>query len=241
MAVIKKAPNDTDPLSNPNHNTVHGAIKTYTEDGWSDASEETWVYASASTFTIASVDLTGKYYLGIRLRYKQGGAYKYAQVASSSFSTNTTVTIVVDTTVIANSAITDNWSSISVNPLNSTSALGTYTAWTTWVPTITSGSGTATTITVTQARYNQIGKQVTFKIVLTITDKGTAGGNLNFSLPINATDTSWAGWAGESIVTGLSGVVRGATVSTGLLHKYDGTTPYTNNQVWAFGGIYEVA
>jgi len=84
--------------------------------GWIGAGE-TWTYASASTFTVSG-DVTAKYYLGVKLRWKQGGGYKYGVVRSSSYSTpNTTVTIVVNTDyTIANSAITDNYSSVTESP-----------------------------------------------------------------------------------------------------------------------------
>lgn len=83
-------------------------ISLSAEEGWIE-SNDTWVYASASTFTIAGVDRTTTYQKGTKLRWKQGGGYKYGVVASSSFSTNTTVTIIVNTDyTIANAAITDN-------------------------------------------------------------------------------------------------------------------------------------
>ena len=83
---------------------------------WVDPSE-TWVYASASTFTITGIDRTSIYQKGTKLRFKQGAGYKYAVVASSSFSTDTTVTIIVNTDyTIANAAITDNYYSYAENP-----------------------------------------------------------------------------------------------------------------------------
>lgn len=86
-------------------------------DGWTQDSTYTWVYASASTFTIASTDLTTVFTKGTRLRFKQGGSYKYYVVVSSSFSTNTTVTVAVNTDyTIANAAITDTYYSYQQNP-----------------------------------------------------------------------------------------------------------------------------
>lgn len=86
------------------------SIKAYvdgkvTTDGWT-ASADTWVYASASTFTIAGVDRTTTFTKGTRLKFTQT-TVKYAVVVSSAFSTNTTVTIAVNTDyTIANAAIT---------------------------------------------------------------------------------------------------------------------------------------
>lgn len=86
-------------------------------DGWTSDSGHTWVYASASTFTITGVDLTGTLTKGTRLRFKQGGAYKYAVVVASAFSTDTTVTIAVNTDyTIANASIDNNYYSYQLSP-----------------------------------------------------------------------------------------------------------------------------
>ena len=85
-------------------NTVIGSPRI---DGWTP-SQYRWVYASASSFTVTGIDVTSIYRTGTKLRWKQGGSYKYGYVASSSFSTNTTVNIAVNTDyTIANSVITD--------------------------------------------------------------------------------------------------------------------------------------
>lgn len=85
-------------------------------DGWTDGSAYTWVYASASTFTIAGVDLTTTFTKGTRLKFTQT-TVKYAVVVSSSFSTNTTVTILVNTDyTIANAAISANYYSYQLSP-----------------------------------------------------------------------------------------------------------------------------
>lgn len=82
-------------------------------DGWIMATD-TWTYASASTFTIAGVDRTAILSKGTKLKFTQTTT-KYAVVASSSFSTNTTVTIIVNTDyTIANATITlPNYSYVS--------------------------------------------------------------------------------------------------------------------------------
>jgi hypothetical protein len=74
-------------------------------DGWMDESH-TWAYASASTFTVAGVDVTDVLTKGTKLKFTQT-TDKFAVVVSSTFSTNTTVTIAVNTDyTIANAAIT---------------------------------------------------------------------------------------------------------------------------------------
>lgn len=92
------------------------AASTVGTDGWTDDSAHTWTYASASTFTVAGVDLTAVFTKGTRLKFTQT-TVKYAVVVSSSFSTNTTVTIAVNTDyVIANAAITLPFYSYQSNP-----------------------------------------------------------------------------------------------------------------------------
>ena len=48
----------------------------------------------------------------------------------------------------------------------------------TWTPTITSGSGTITTSTFSNATYTKIGRLIHLTATITLTTVGTAGGNL---------------------------------------------------------------
>lgn len=107
-------------------------------DGWITSSY-TWTYASASTFTIAGVDLTATFTKGTRLKFTQT-TVKYAVVISSSFSTNTTVTIAVNSDyTIANAAISGNYYSYVLNPQG-------YPHYFNFVPTVTGFSSNPTTI-----------------------------------------------------------------------------------------------
>lgn len=123
-------------------------------DGWTPA-QETWTYASASTFTVSGIDVTAKYNKGCRLRFKQGAGYKYAVVVSSAFSTNTTVTILVNTdfTIATPTAITDNDYSYQQSPQG-------YPHWfniaaPTWsVSTLDNGSGGQPTTTTHRAKID---------------------------------------------------------------------------------------
>lgn len=86
-------------------------ILTY---GWQDPGE-TWTYASATTFTISG-DVTSIYEIGDKIRYKQGGAYKYGVITNKSYSSpNTTITISGE--AITNATITDNYYSKANSPL----------------------------------------------------------------------------------------------------------------------------
>jgi hypothetical protein len=88
-------------------------------DGWISAGE-TWVYASTDdptfTFTIAGVDLTTKYYPGMRIKLTQTTA-KYFIITKVAFSTDTTITIYGGTDYdLANAAITSPYYSLMKAP-----------------------------------------------------------------------------------------------------------------------------
>lgn len=81
-------------------------------DGWI-AVTSSWSYASASTITIPT-DGTTVYQKGMKIRFKQGGGYKY-YVAKTVAATLITVFVNTDYTV-ANAAITDVAYSYIENP-----------------------------------------------------------------------------------------------------------------------------
>ncbi len=87
------------------------SVKAYVDansgssDGWIEVSD-TWTYASATTFTIAGVDRTSVLTPGTKIKLTQT-TVKYFVVASSAFSTDTTVTLMATTDYsLANAAIT---------------------------------------------------------------------------------------------------------------------------------------
>jgi len=84
-------------------------------DGWL-TDDDTWVYVTAATFKIVGKDVTARFAKGTKLKFSQTTT-KYAVVAASSFSTDTTVTIIVNTThVLANAAITAPFYSYAARP-----------------------------------------------------------------------------------------------------------------------------
>lgn len=99
----------------PSQQSVKAYVDTSRADGWTVASD-TLVYVSASSFKIASVDRTAIYTKGTRIKFTQTSA-KYFVVTSSSFSTDTTVNIAVNTDyTIANATITAPYYSYQVSP-----------------------------------------------------------------------------------------------------------------------------
>jgi hypothetical protein len=58
------------------------------------------------------------------------------------------------------------------------------TAWSTYTPTITTGTGSITTLGTVGGRYKQIGKTVFVKVKVGITTNGTGGGSVQATLPV---------------------------------------------------------
>ena len=93
----------------------------------------------------------------------------------------------------------------------------------TWTPTVTSGSGSFTTVSAT-GTYVKIGKQVTTFTVVTITTAGTASGQINFTLPFTVASSpngSAVGAAIEASAVGITGVTFTSSSTTGSIKKYD--------------------
>jgi hypothetical protein len=125
--------------------------------------------------------------------------------------------------------------------------LGTYTAWTNWTPTFTaSGSMTIGSLSISIARYCQIGKIVYFQVYASMTTGGTASNAIKFTLPLSplaSADNKIGGgcWVIDTTaVGGLFGWQNGTTVIQ--CFKYDssnfglGASRAVNVQ-----GFYEVA
>lgn len=170
-------------------------------DGWCDRRDlETWVYASATTFTIASVDATATFRKGGKLRWKQGGAYKYAYVVSSSYGGgNTTVTVTGGSDyTVANATITDNYISYIENPDG-------FPDWFNWSPTIFGYSTNPT-----NAAYRFCIKGTTEFMVLRENTGGTSSATVaTYSLPAPAKTTTNLHWSGNI----PNATDNGATVS----------------------------
>lgn len=106
-------------------------------DGWL-ADNHTWVFASSTTFTIAGVDLTLTFQ-PLTLISWNDGSLKYGVVKSSTFSTNTTVTIMSTTDyTIANATITAPRYSYYSRPQG-------FPGYFNWAPALTGYSANPTT------------------------------------------------------------------------------------------------
>ncbi len=151
-------------------------------DGWI-AGSDTWTYASATTFTIAGVDRTALFKKGTKLKLTQTSA-KYFYVTSSSFSTNTTVTVTGGSDyTLANAAITSPYYSYASNPQ-------AFPHWFNWSPTVdwdsTDPSGTTTTIT----RFRVEGDTCYIEFRQNNTVAGTTNTQVGFNGPIASQNIS---------------------------------------------------
>lgn len=108
-------------------------------------------------------------------------------------------------------------------------------AWTAYTPTVTAGSGTATTVSAT-GRYKQIGKTVIVQASVTVTAVGTAAGSMQITVPIAAsTSANYVGSCFESGITGKSGA---GVIQTAFPTKIY-TTDATGTTWWANGKIVD--
>jgi hypothetical protein len=133
---------------------------------------------------------------------------------------------------------------------------GSGSAWSTWTPTVT--QAVAVTVSVTRARYAQLGKVVHFNAVLAVTGAGSGGTQISMSLPVTAqasgfiiggagyiTDASASlNYHGLPYLTSTTGVGLSPTtvgVGFGLLGAVGFTAALANTDTINISGTYEAA
>lgn len=169
---------------------------------WVEVSDS-WSYASASTITVPT-DATTKYRVGDRIRWKQGGGYKYGNVAAIA-ATLLTIDVNTDYTV-ANSAITDVAFSRSVSPFG-------FPAYFNWSPTsggYSVGNGTQV------ARFFRTGKIIDFWYSFTLGSTSTITGDFNLTLPVTPSPDFQA--LADITDAGTAGYVAFGITGTGILY-----------------------
>jgi len=174
-----------DPAGTPVTNSITvGSVKTVLTpvDGWIPVTD-TWTYASASTITTPA-DGTTVYHKGIKIRFKQGGGYKY-YIGKTIAATLLTVAINSDYTV-ANAAITDISYSYADNPLG-------FPHHFTFVSTV---AGFSTAPTVISMSYSMSGGKLFFEAS---TNDGTGNAD-TFTLTVP--------FPARVLCTGVSSMVR---------------------------------
>lgn len=187
--------------------------------GWV-ADTNTWTYASSTTFTVTG-NQTATFINGVKLRFKQGGSYKYVTVSSSAFGATTTVTVYGNDT-IANSAITDNYYSYLQNPQSFNGA------WTPYTSVLTGFSGSPTQSCV----YDQYGKTVNAFLSITGTSNTTG---FTLTLPVAAKSARVYTFPrcidnGSYITGGILTTTAGSVTATINTSNAGGTWTAANNK-----------
>lgn len=94
----------------------------------------------------------------------------------------------------------------------------------TYTPTVTSGTGTLTTVSAT-GKYTRIGRSVTVQVTIDITNNGTGATNIQFTIPHTPTSQA-VGAAREMNSTGkMASVTVSNASSTVNIQNYDNTYP----------------
>ena len=151
-----------------------------------------------------------------------------------------------DVSGLAASATTDTTNAANISSGTLPVARGgtgdTGTAWTAYTPTITPGSGSFTTVSAS-GRYKQIGKTVFLRVTVTITTNGTAGTQVDVSLPVANENAEFQVMNGVEVATtgsALSGIIL-KTSSTLRIRRYDNAYLGGNGAVLVMEGSYEAA
>lgn len=113
-------------------------------------------------------------------------------------------------------------------------------AWMPYVVSVSSGTGTFTTVSAV-GRYKKRGRQIFINIVVTITTVGTAASYVRASLPVISGPVAQC-ISGKETATDFS--VNGeiaAGASNIDIFKYDGTTIAASSRVVVLTGVYEAA
>jgi len=113
-------------------------------------------------------------------------------------------------------------------------------AWTSYTPTITSGTGAITTKSAT-GRYRTINKTVFFEAEITITTNGTGATSVNATLPFTSANAKYVVAGREYASTGkmLQGLINNS--GTMQIYNYDNTYPGADGFGLALSGTYERA
>jgi len=152
-------------------------------EGWA-TDGVTWTRTGNHTFTIPT-DLTARYQKGTKVRYKDGGAFEYGVVASSSYSNpDTTVTLITNTSHTMSAVdITENAYSYAENPQGFPDWF-IYAATPSWNGTAPSGT------TTTLARFSVKGRQCFVYAEQNNTVAGASNSQVTFNGPVAADITA---------------------------------------------------
>jgi len=129
--------------------------------------------------------------------------------------------------------------------IQSTSGFYETNVWTSWTPTVTSTTGTITTLGAVTAKYRLEPNTVFFIVSATITTNGTGAGLVNITLPpilggsSNGNQVCFGrenGSTGKALVGAILNGTQGINVTF-----YDATYPGANGAIIAIQGFYQVS
>lgn len=195
---------------------LHTGLGLQGSDGWTPDSD-TWTYVSSTSFKVSGKDVTAKFPTGTKIKLTQTTA-KYFYVVSSSFSTDTTITVTGGTDyTVANATITSPNYSYASSPRG-------FPHYFNYTPTVTSSAGTITSTSITHASFFMIGKTVSVRASISITNNGTGSGYLKATLPVTAGDT-YAWGNGREYATGGKMLQVSIESSQMAVRNYDNSYP----------------
>lgn len=110
-----------------------------------------------------------------------------------------------------------------------------------WSPTITSSSGTITTVTVARAVYVKVGTTVNCWLNFTVTTNGTGAGLIRITTPFTMANTFDVYGAFNLGVSNTLNGISAVNTSTVAMQKYDGTYPATSGSQFVGGFTFQAA
>jgi hypothetical protein len=198
---------------------------TVSVDGWTSVSDS-WSYASASTITVPS---------GAASLYKKGDKIKFTQTSVKYFVivavADTLLTVAVNTDyTVANAAISAISYSHQENPIGFPEKFN-------FTSTVTSGTGTLTTVNGSTSYYYIIGSFCYLMVNILITTNGTGATDIRATFPIPTTDTSQGGYGSSPSLIPLMVAFNSTTQLN--IRKYDGTYPGADGRYLGATVIYK--
>jgi hypothetical protein len=114
--------------------------------------------------------------------------------------------------------------------------------WTSYTPSVSSATGTITSYTINAAKYLKRGKDVLYRLDITITNNGTGGGSVVVTLPTTVfTPINFGGvlCGRENVISGKQ--LQGLVLTTYInVLNYDNTYPASTGSRLVLSGVFEV-
>jgi len=183
--VMAKYVNNLEEKVGVDESTDSESIDYMLRQGWIFANE-TWTRESDTSFS-EPIDATGKFQKGDKIRYKQGGAYKYQYIINvGSYSGGKTIMTTTGGSdyTVADAAITDNYYSKAENPQG-------FPGWFNWTPATYTGFSSDPTDVV--HKFMIIGSRI--EIYFRHGTAGTSNADTyKFTAPVTSATISNVGW-----------------------------------------------